>query len=246
MKLFFYLLVFLNLSNLSYSNTIFYLTKIPNLVIHDLSASNGVKYLKAEKSFRVGIVNNNVECEAANEKEINDNFNTIKDNFGKYEKNFLDKVNFKYVVLCKNLKVSNIKTAGVPNADVKTLIVDVKSDPRYFERSLHHELFHMIDDSYEDLFSYDTWKMFNKLEFNYAKCSTCSNRTDLSLIEDTQGFLTQYSMSTPSEDMAELFSFLMTNKKKITKISLKDKIVEKKISFLKEEILKIDDKFKFE
>ena len=84
MKLFFYLLVFLNLSNLSYSNTIFYLTKIPNLVIHDLSASNGVKYLKAEKSFRVGIVNNNVECEAANEKEINDNFNTIKDNFGKF------------------------------------------------------------------------------------------------------------------------------------------------------------------
>ena len=36
----------------------------------------------------------------------------------------------------KNLKVADIKTAGVPNYKVKTLIIDIKSDPRYFERSI--------------------------------------------------------------------------------------------------------------
>ena len=153
MKFFFYLLVFFNIITQSYSNTIFYLTKIPNLIIHDLTSSNGIKYLKAEKSFQVGIVNSNVQCDVANKKDIDNTFKTIKDNFDIYDKNFLNKVNLKYIVLCKNLKVSNIKTAGVPNHIVKTLIIDVKSDPKYFERSLHHELFHMIDDSFDNLFS---------------------------------------------------------------------------------------------
>tara|TARA_X000000368_G_scaffold248399_1_gene196196 strand:- start:287 stop:1027 length:741 start_codon:yes stop_codon:yes gene_type:complete len=246
MKLVFYLLIFLNLSNFTYSNTIFYLTKIPNLVIHDLTASNGIKYLKAEKSFRVGIVNSNVQCDVADNQDIDDKFKTIKDNFNKYDKNFLEKINLKYIILCKNLMVSNIKTAGVPNHIVKTLIVDVNSDSRYFERSLHHELFHMINDSYKNLFSYDNWKKLNDLEFSYAECSTCSNRSGLSLINNTQGFLTEYSMSTPSEDMAEIFSFLMTNKDKLLEISFKDTVVKNKILFLKEEILKIDNKFKFE
>ena len=57
--------------------------------------------------------------------------------------------------------------------------------------------------------------------------------------------LTEYSMSTASEDMAEIFSFLMTDKK-LLEISKKDLIINKKISFLKEELLKIDGKFRFE
>ena len=89
---------------------------------------------------------------------------------------------------CETLEVSNIKTAGVPNHNVKTLIIDIKSDERYFERSIHHELFHMADDSYDNLFSYDKWEKFNILDFQYAECSTCSNRSDLSLIQDSNGF----------------------------------------------------------
>ena len=57
------------------------------------------------------------------------------------------------MVICKNLKVSNINTAGVPNHNVKTLIIDIGFDETHFERSMHHELFHMVDDSYNDLFS---------------------------------------------------------------------------------------------
>ena len=74
-------------------------------------------------------------------------------------------------------------------------------NPKHFERSIHHELFHMADDSYDNLFSYDKWEKFNILDFQYAECSTCSNRLDLSLIKDSNGFITEYSMSTASEDM---------------------------------------------
>ena len=134
----------------------------------------------------------------------------------------------------------------MPNHNVKTLIVDVKSDERYFERSLHHELFHMIEGSYIDLFSNDEWMRFNSPSFKYAKCSTCSDRLGLSLINNTKGFLTEYSMSTASEDMAEIFSFLMTDKNNLSNIILQDSVLNIKINFLKNEIKKIDNNFKFD
>jgi len=245
MKLFIITLLFINIFSSANSNTIYYLTKIPNLKIHDLSSSNGIKYLKAEKSFKVGIVKNNVQCNKPSESDIKNKFKVIKKNLERYKKDFLEKINLKYVVLCENLKVSNIKTAGVPNHKVKTLIIDIKSDPRYFERSIHHELFHMVDDSYENLFSYDKWEKFNISNFQYAECSTCSNRTDLSLIKDSTGFITEYSMSTASEDMAEIFSFMMTDMDNLSIISQKDSILNDKINFIISEISKIDNNFKF-
>jgi len=245
MKLIIITLLFFNIYSSVYSNSIYYLTKIPNLKVHDLNSSNGIKYLKAEKSFKVGIVENNVQCNKPSENDIKNKFKIIKMNLEKYEKDFLEKINLKYVVLCENLKVSDIKTAGVPNHKVKTLIIDIKSDPRYFERSIHHELFHMADDSYNNLFSYDKWEKFNISNFQYAECSTCSNRSNLSLIKDSNGFITEYSMSTASEDMAEIFSFMMIDMDNLTKISQGDSILNNKINFIISEIRKIDNNFKF-
>ena len=245
MKIFVVVLILINFFSSVYANTIFYLTKIPNLEIYDLSSSNNIKYLTAEKTFRVGFRENNVQCDNADKNNFKKKFNLIKRNFDKYDKDFLKKINLKYVVLCENLKVAEIKTAGVPNHKVKTLIMDINFDKRYFERSIHHEIFHMIDDSYKDLFSYEKWKEFNTPKFKYAECSTCTNKLDLSLTNKSNGFLTEYSMSTASEDMAELFSFLMTNSEHLKKILSKDTILTKKTLFLKSSILKIDNNFKF-
>jgi len=246
MRLLFFTILSLCFFYTAKANTIFYLTKIPNLKVYDLNTSNGIKYLSAEKPFKVGIVQNNVQCGVASDEEIKKRFLIIKKNFDKYEKNFLKKINLKYVVICKNLKVSNINTAGVPNHNVKTLIIDIGFDETYFERSIHHELFHMVDDSYNNLFSKKNWEKFNALSFKYAKCSTCTNKLGLSLIKNTSGFLTEYSMSTASEDMAEIFSFLMTDKNKISEIASNDFVINKKVSFLKNEIRKIDSNFKFD
>ena len=246
MRLLLLILLSLSIFFSAKANTIFYLTKIPNLKVYELNATNGIKYLAAEKPFTVGIVQNNVQCDVADDDEIKKSFAIIKANFDKYKKTFLKKANLKYVVICKNLKVSGIKTAGVPNHIVKTLIIDINFDKKYFERSMHHELFHMIDDSFDSLFSKKNWEKFNTSSFQYAECSTCTNKLGLSLIKDTKGFLTEYSMSTASEDMAEIFSFLMTDKNKISEIASNDFVINKKVSFLKNEIRKIDEKFKFD
>ena len=52
-------------------------------------------------------------------------------------------------------------------------------------------------------------------------------------------------MSTPSEDMAEVFSFLIVDRKNIENKALEDSVLRKKISYIKKTLLKIDQEFKF-
>ena len=54
------------------------------------------------------------------------------------------------------------------------------------------------------------------------------------------GFLTEYSKSIPSEDMAEIFSFLMTDKETIKDKINSDKILNNKVNFIKLNLAKID------
>ena len=70
MKIFVVVLILINFFSSVYANTIFYLTKIPNLEIYDLNSSNNIKYLTAEKAFRVGFRENNVQCDKTNENNI--------------------------------------------------------------------------------------------------------------------------------------------------------------------------------
>ena len=242
LKIILSILIFISPAN---ANTIFYLIKIPNLEIHHSKSMNGLKYLKATKPFNVGIRDNNVSCFNSSEEDIKKKMHLIEKNLNRYSSVFLNKINLKYIVLCENLTVSQINTAGVPNPKTKTLIIDIKFNEEHFERVLHHEIFHMINDSHKKNFLFEEWKNFNNSEFKYAKCSTCSDRLGLSLLKENKGFVTEYSMSTASEDMAEVFSFLITDKKKIENKALKDPILNKKIIFLKKNILKIDGNFNF-
>ena len=242
LKIILSILLFISPAN---ANTILYLIKIPNLEIHHSKSMNGLKYLKATKPFNVGIRDNNVSCFNSSEENIKKKMHLIEKNLNRYSSVFLNKINLKYIVLCENLTVSQINTAGVPNPKTKTLIIDIKFNEEYFERVLHHEIFHMIDESHKEKFLYEEWKNFNNSEFKYAECSTCSDRLGLSLLKQDKGFVTEYSMSTPSEDMAEVFSFLMINKKMIENKASMDPILNNKILLIKNNIFKIHENFNF-
>ena len=118
---------------------------------------------------------------------------------------------------------------------MKTLILDIKFNEDYFERVIHHEVFHIINDSFKQLFDEDVWSKFNVKEFEYAECSTCTDKLGLDTYTNTNGFLTEYSRSTASEDMAEIFSHLMIG----LNLDRLDPILEKKIHFIKTNLLKL-------
>ena len=139
--------------------------------------------------------------------------------------------------MCENLSISGINTAGIPDNVMKTLILDIMFDERYFERVIHHEVFHIINDQHLDLFNKKSWNKLNPPNFKYAKCSTCSEKLGLDTYKKTNGFFTEYSKSTASEDMAEVYSHLIyLEPNELNKIRRKDVILEKKISFIENKI----------
>ena len=219
----------------SKADTIFNLIKIPNLEIYELETKNKLRYLYAKQPFTLGL-ENNITCYNSNKEDIDKKYEIIKKNLDQYSLRFLKKINLKYVVLCENLSISGINTAGIPDHTMKTLILDIKFNDKYFERVIHHEVFHIINDAFKEIFDKTTWSNYNKKDFKYADCSTCTNKVDLETYSNSNGFITEYSKSTVSEDMAEVFSHIMVKQfpKNLDPI-LKNKIkyIESKISLIK-------------
>ena len=222
------------------SNSIYNIIKIPNLEIYELKTPNKLKYFYATKPFRLG-VQKNIVCNNSDRDTYDKKYQIISKNLNRYSKEFLRKINLKYIVMCENLSISGINTAGIPDHLMKTLIIDLKFNEKYFERVIHHELFHIINDGYKELFDDDEWKKFNEPNFKYADCSTCSKKLGLDTYKNTNGFFTEYSMTIPSEDMAEVYSHLIMGNYK----NADDKILNKKIKFIKDKLKEIDNTFVF-
>ena len=220
------------------ADTIYNLIKIPNLELYEINTSNKLRYVYAKQPFTIG-VDNNINCFNSEKKFLDKKYKIIKKNLDRYDQKFLRKINLKYIVLCEDLSISKIKTAGIPDNVMKTLILDLKFNESYFERVIHHEVFHIINDSYKELFDEKIWSNFNVETFKYAECSTCTNKIGLDTYKKTDGFFTEYSRSTASEDMAEVFSHLMID----SDLSNIDPILNKKIQFIKNNLLKIDKDF---
>jgi len=222
----------------SQADTIYNLIKIPNLEIYEINTSNKLRYLYAKQPFTIG-VDNNISCYNPKKNYLDKKYKIILKNLNRYDQKFLKKINLKYIVLCEDLSISKINTAGIPDNKMKTLILDVKFSEKYFERVIHHEVFHIINDSFKQLFDEKILSNFNVKNFKYAKCSTCTDKLGLDTYSKTEGFFTEYSQSTASEDMAEVFSHLMIG----ADLNNNDPILSKKIQFIKKNLLKIDDNF---
>ena len=240
MKIFKLIFIFFILISPANSNNIYNLIKIPNLEVYELKTPNNLKYFYAKKPFRLG-VQKNILCMNSKKDNYDEKYKVIAKNLNKYSREFLKKINLKYIVMCENLSISGINTAGIPDHLMKTLIIDINFNEKYFERVIHHELFHIINDGFKDLFNEDEWKKFNNKNFKYADCSTCTKKLGLDTYKNTNGFFTEYSKTIPSEDMAEVFSHLIKNKYKNTN----DNILNNKIKFIKNKLNKIDNTFLF-
>ena len=236
------LILFLLLFHISHVNAdeIYNLVKIPNLEIYKLKNNNNIRYLSAKGNFKIG-VNKNITCNKVDINNLNSKFPLIEKNLNFYNSIFLNKINLKYIVFCESLFISEINTGGIPDNKNRTLILDINFNQKYFERMIHHEIFHMIQATHGNFFDESEFSSLNETSFNYSDCSTCSaDRLKLDLNENTNGFLTEYSKSIPSEDMAEIFSFLMTDKNIIKEKIKNDKILLNKINFIKLSLDKID------
>ena len=227
------------------ANTIYNLIKIPNLEIYEINTKNKLKYFYAARPFRLG-TQKNIVCSNPNKKDLEIKYKIIHKNLSKYSYDYLKKINLKYIVMCKNLSISELYTAGIPDNVMKTLILDIKFNENYFERVIHHEVFHVMHLQHKDIFNEQDWSEFNNSNFKYAECSTCTENIGLEQYKETKGFFTEYSKSTASEDMAEVYSHMIFLKKEeINQIRKLDPILNNKISYIENRIKEIDSSFTF-
>ena len=227
------------------ANTIYNLIKIPNLEIYEINTKNKLKYFYAVRPFRLG-TQKNIVCSNPNKKDLEVKYKIIHKNLSRYSYDYLKKINLKYIVMCKNLSISELYTAGIPDNIMKTLILDIKFNEDYFERVIHHELFHVMHLQHKSIFNEEEWIKFNNSNFKYAECSTCTENIGLEQYKETKGFFTEYSKSTASEDMAEVYSHMIfLEKKEIKQIRKSDPILNNKISYIENKIMEIDNSFTF-
>ena len=227
------------------ANTIYNLIKIPNLEIYEINTKNKLKYFYAVRPFRLG-TQKNVVCSNPNKKDLDAKYKIIHKNLSRYSYDYLKKINLKYIVMCENLSISELYTAGIPDNVMKTLILDIKFNEDYFERVIHHEVFHVMHLQHQEVFNEEEWIKFNNSNFKYAECSTCTKKISLEQYQETNGFFTEYSKSTASEDMAEVYSHMVHLKKtKINQIRKSDPILNNKISYIENKIMEIDNSFTF-
>ena len=227
------------------ANTIYNLIKIPNLEIYEINTKNKLKYFYAVRPFRLG-TQKNIVCSDSNKKDLDAKYKIIHKNLNRYSYDYLKKINLKYIVMCENLSISELYTAGIPDNVMKTLILDIKFNEDYFERVIHHEVFHIIHLQHKSIFKEEEWIKFNNSNFKYAECSTCTKKISLEQYQETKGFFTEYSKSTASEDMAEVYSHMIFLKEKeINQIRKSDPILNNKISYIENRIKEIDNSFTF-
>lgn len=226
------------------SDQIYELIKIPNLEVHKEN-KNGLVYLVPFRHTSAGVGINSVSCEKPKEDYVKEKLLLSEKNFETYNKSFLEKISLRYIILCKNLRVSDLPAYGFANPKMKTLILNSNTKKEIFSRVLHHEIFHIVQFNFNKYFDKFKWKNFNSSDFNYAECSTCSNKLGLKPLDVTNGFFTDYSKTTFSEDMAETFSFIMTYPKLVFDKIQNDNILRGKVFFIKNNLLKIDENFNF-
>ena len=212
------------------ANTIYNLIKIPNLEIYEINTKNKLRYFYAARPFQLG-TQKNIVCSNPKKKDLELKYKIIHKNLNRYSYDYLKKINLKYIVMCENLSISELYTAGIPDNIMKTLILDIKFNEKYFERVIHHEVFHVMHLQHKNIFNEEEWAKFNNFEFKYAECSTCTKNISLEKYQETDGFFTEYSKSTASEDMAEVYSHMIfLEKKEINQIRKLDPILNNKIS----------------
>ena len=146
---------------------------------------------------------------------------------------------------CNELKIGGIPALGFANPEMKTLILNTNSNSLNFVRVLHHEIFHVIEYNYKNELSSISWNNLNSNSFKYSECSTCSNSYSLDRIYNSNGFVSEYAKSTISEDMAETFSFMMSDNSLILDMITNDQILNKKVMIIKNIIKEIDDNHQF-
>ena len=223
----------------SKADQIYELIKIPNLKIYQIDKENNLRYLTPKKDFVTNSGINNVSCKKSNNYRVEKKYIKTKNELNVFKKKFFEKIKLRYIILCEELKVGEINALGFANPEMEIILLNINAKDDDFERVIHHEVFHIIENNYKKFFPDTVWAKFNNQNFYYSGSSINPETYSLAKVSNTNGFFSEYAKYSISEDMAETFSFINSREKYVSEIINLDRILNKKVIFIKEGMLNI-------
>ena len=179
--------------------------------------------------------------------EIERSVYLVKEFLKSYEPEFIQKEIFT-IFLLDSLTLDGVDAGGTSQYS-SLFIVNKGSAQNYTNtfiiETLHHELAHTLYSRYYDMFPTDEWRNANFPEFTYGewggdaiKAGNASNEMDVEFFR--QGFLNSYSVSAIEEDIAEMYSLLMTNPSYVNYLTVYYPRLGEKFDLLKGFLVEVD------
>jgi hypothetical protein len=213
-------------------------------IIEEFKKKFGVSVVAAKDSLEIDVA----YLEADEEKTSAYIESFLSKELSLYSKKVLKKSNLRKIILCKNLVSSGKKRAGL--AEPKwifsvllgnNILINVDAPLDSYARSvIHHELYHLIDDSDDINGMYDNhWKKLNHPNFIYKDDHLPNQLFKAS----SKGFVSTYAMTAVHEDKADTFSHMIVDYKGIEKLAKTDAVLRRKMERMKVLMNKFSSEF---
>ena len=166
----------------------------------------------------------------------------LKTELKKYPPDFFKKFSQPTIILVKKYFYEEKPAEGLCTFAGNVIFFDFfrsRRNDRNQEHSIHHEIFHMIEVQMkkENAVFDAVWQQFNSPNFEYGKpVARQGNVNALNYFAPSDpGFVTEYAMTSPAEDKAEVFACLMVDSQRrlIEQWTKKDEILQKKVDYIK-------------
>jgi hypothetical protein len=152
----------------------------------------------------------------------------------KYPDGLVKKLGIERLVFASEVILNGNPVGAVTDHETATIhlpVVEREVIPLFFEETMHHELFHVLDLRDDGKATEDpAWEKLNPTGFQYDPKAKASGRFE----DDLQGFLNTYSMTGVGEDKAEVFGQLMIRAKAVQARTSKDAVLGRKVARIRE------------
>lgn len=159
--------------------------------------------------------------------------------FSIYPEGLLRKMKVRGIVLSRGLTFRGVDRGGLARPD-GTLYLDVLGiRGAHNIRTIHHELFHLIQRTADARAKLDGWDKLNVEGYAYGSYRDVPDGTRT---KATPGIVSLYAHKSAAEDQAELFSWMMVDPTFIERMSGADEFLAKKVVRIRESVAAVDRK----
>jgi hypothetical protein len=200
--------------------------------VDDLQSQTGIEIFAATGTFTApgGKVTGGPPVES----EIQTTALAVANELRRYPESFLKATGLRAVVLARQVTREGRRFAGLASRGSHAFLMNTEYAPEVRRQTMHHELFHLFDRTYDEA----AWRALNPpgIDYDPKEARTYVPGVGAGIDRSLYAFISRYAMSSPHEDRAELFGFLMTDRAAVLGVATHDRVLRAKIDRLELDI----------